>query len=884
MLRSTDCRRAREADGHAREGTISQPASSKLQRVTLKVEVQARGNKVCALTKGWLVMTSSPNLSSPRNFWRRSGKLRRETPDGSNLKMDARKALLGASPSVSEECRGNAVKAALKFAEAHSQLFKSHREDDPSSDIISCFPPEDHLPRATALDAIVTLHSLHKELTDPAQVDPFRIFRVRDRALWRSLENSRTQQLEAMATIADYLGLPKALSQAIEDDRAVIYAVAHYKASVATYNLNTATEPKPRLFDFLESDAGTSRLVKETLRAVDDGEYQYITKVLRQTVWTRGDREEDYEEVQGDGREEGYCPGGMMHTAFKDGLTGESLSEYGYSPSPQRVCVYASACVLMGISIPLLPAAPMREFLPIGQGNHTTGRMAAALGNVELLKELHSRGWDVSQDTFALADCAARRGHLAVLQWAATVTPFSINKAARIYEWAAIAGKVQIVEWLLDKTGFDEHVAECDSSGKYLAYLAQHGAFSLVHKLHALGVPLQPSVLASASLHANKNMFLWALANGCQGSTETAHLFSLGAGHWDFFLWLLSQGYYSASSSEGALAACCRGFKGDVTKLEMLIAMGVTATLTELTYLARFASGEGHVTALKWALAQPSLQHTDKKTIENLLVDCFSRSLGEGGSTDCLRLLLEAMDCIPWPLPNLSRLFQSAVKMGCPTAIMAFLLPFFDTHREDKDEQLAKCFEIAIEARNPQACLWLHNKIGAQVPLTTADNVVPELIGEGERSLPLLRCLVEECHLPLRQVYEQHAGGCFRDVRNYAAVCEAAASSGSAKVLDYCLRQGCLFEPGCLAVAAFNNQVPMLRYLRKLRPSWPWPPHLLSRCKQHGGDEGAAWAREHGAKEEDEEEGEAVDSGEEEEDDWEDIHHESQVDHHESGR
>jgi hypothetical protein len=116
--------------------------------------------------------------------------------------------------------------AALGFAEATSdlQIFKDRRSEDPSASIRECFPPEDFMSEERVVKALHRLRTLYME---PDDLNPCRVFRMRDDPLlFASLEGASVQDLEDAEAAAGYFALPRHLSCKVSQQLASVRLVA----------------------------------------------------------------------------------------------------------------------------------------------------------------------------------------------------------------------------------------------------------------------------------------------------------------------------------------------------------------------------------------------------------------------------------------------------------------------------------------------------------------------------------------------------------------------------------------------------------------------------------------------------------------------------------
>jgi hypothetical protein len=110
--------------------------------------------------------------------------------------------------------------AVQRFVCEHSSVLKAAREDDPSASWHAVFPPA-CTESASAWDRTrSTVETLASLMAEP--LDWRRILWVRSRSLYSSLGGLATEQLIAALDLADYLQLPKSLSQRLREQAAVV--------------------------------------------------------------------------------------------------------------------------------------------------------------------------------------------------------------------------------------------------------------------------------------------------------------------------------------------------------------------------------------------------------------------------------------------------------------------------------------------------------------------------------------------------------------------------------------------------------------------------------------------------------------------------------------
>jgi hypothetical protein len=760
----------------------------------------------------------------------------------------------------------------LAFAEIHSQLYLSQKADDSSVDILGCLPPESMLSREEALDALRVLGILFDELKS---CDPFRIFRVRDKQLYDSLKDSTPAETEAMQAVANYLLLPKELSKALDQHLAVLELKKEYTEAMASYNLAIATEEKPRLYDLLEKNEHTKPLVAAALKALYTDELNHITAILCDVV------ENDYEGFRDAysffAEPQSYQPydgARTMPLAFRDGLTGEPLSEFGYTPSQKRVNAYAAACVLMDRPLPLewLDRGHLARYQEEHFINDTPLRMAACLGKIDVLEQLESHGCAIVEGEVihpkkkvypALIE-AARMGQVEVLKFAYKrkpalfVTPGGPCEIVEtLMDKAAHDNRKNVLRWFLDEVGMAKHIRKIDGTtvhdprsyggedgGWIAALVAHHNDLELLKELHSLGSVLRFSITTSAVRNNNPEMLKWAVEQGCTWNDETVE-FALRNGLWDLFRLNYNNG---KMSSHDHLAAACEGFKGDVAMLEAYVKeVGGQLTDSPVYRLVRVAAKRGYLATLIWA--KEVLLPTLKDYKGNPLRESFEPFGGglelavEGNQGVVLRWLVKVLEDSKKPVSGALDAAVAVVRRGFDPESIALLEPlclrYFDEKRAlkaaERHDSSPSVWGDAIEMLCLPALRWLH-RVGAPYEAWhLSDDVLGVMRTKGAESIPLLECLVNECGWPALSRWPEDLKY-FRRTR----MCEEAAKSGSVKLLEYLLERGCEASPTVLERAVRADRVPLARWLHSRFPDWELPDDLV-----RGGDgEGEGWVKE----------------------------------------
>jgi hypothetical protein len=797
----------------------------------------------------------------------------------------------------------------LAFAEVHSQLFLSQKADDPSAEVVACLPPDSMLEREITLKSLSALAALYYEISN-LQHSPLRVFDVREGSLYLSLKDHQDADgLEALQTVANYLLLPKEISKALDNLVAVSKVRGDYTAALAAYDVASAIEERPRLFDFLSKDAATKPLVDAGLEALYKDEKNFITTAVCSSI--KFDVEA-FRDVYKEGREESdfypYSGNTMMPQAFHDGLIGEPLSEYGYAPSKLRATAYSAACVLMSRAIPwdALGRGHLIRYeckhLQWPYINDTPVRMAACLGKVEVLQELAEHGWSIVdepaidarnhyQSTMmpALVE-AARCGRLEVLKYAYSLKPSLFIKAngpgvaapSLVLE-AAFRDQVSILRWLLHEVGLAQHVRRIDGTtaiphrrfeegGMVAAWVAHHNHLDLLQELHSLGSVLRPMLPSSAAINANTEMLLWLVAQGCKVTEYTVDQ-ALRSGSWDMYHLCLARAepgieHVGGGSDWDGLASACVGFNGDTTVLESLMSLRKPGHWG-LARLARIAATRGQCSVVSWLQAKLAA-----------LVDEFGQGIETrealsfailGNQLAAVQMLVGMLQSLNRPVRDGDWVVRDLLDVGFPDGLASVVEPLFtsgllSTKGAAEMEDWLPEWTLALEKNSVAALRWLYRYGGR----ATVDAVYGTKLARVRSSM--LRRLVR--HQPYESVVgntmQRHGAAAVPLLEclttecglpplsrwhkecervSLTSLCEHAASSGSVELLRYCLDKGCEAGPSVLTAAAENNRVPLLRWLRATFPAWEWPANIVESARKEGADEAASWILEQQAKE-----------------------------------
>jgi hypothetical protein len=820
-------------------------------------------------------------------------------------------AAAGASSSISTTIAGTPTHEGLAFAEIHSQLYLSQKADDPSAEVVACLPPDSMLEREITLKSLSALAALHNELSN-SQHSPLRVFDVREGPLYLSLKDHQDADgLEALQTVANYLLLPKEISKALDNQVAVLRVRGDYTAALAAYDVASAIEERPRLFDFLSKDAATKPQVDAGLEALYKDENNFITTALCSSI--KFDVEAFHDIFKNGRRGKDFCPysgNTTMPKAFCDGLMGEPLSEYGYAPSKVRATAYSAACVLMSRGIPWDALGEGHLIRDEGERyiNDTPVRMAACLGKIEVLQKLAEHGWSIVDEPAidggdryqstvmpALVE-AARCGHLEVLKYAYSLKPslFIMRDAPGVAApslmlEAAFRDQVTILRWLLTEVGLAQHVRQIDGTtvilpnrpyeegGMVAAWMAHHNHLDLLQELHSLGSALRPLLPSSAAINANSEMLLWLVARGCKVSEYTVDQ-ALRSGSWDMYHLCLAHAEPGIEGIEGGsewdgLASACVGFNGNIAVLESLVSVR-PALIGGPRRLARVAASKGHSGVFPWLqdkLMAVRGAEVVAGTIRNALCSAIINE-----QLALVQLLATTLQSLNTPVELGFHVVGAAIEKEFPHATTSIIEPLFSaglltTEGVKNHENLE--WTAAVKSNCVEALRWLY-RYGATLAVNVVYgtkwevyrgaviNAITEceynpVLGKtmqrhGAAAIPLLECLTTECGLPPLSKWHKEC-----EHITLTSLCEHAASSGSVELLRYCLDKDCEVGPSVLTAASTHNRVPLLRWLRAAFPVWEWPANIVESARKEGADEAGSWILEQQDREKTAKEGSA---------------------------
>jgi hypothetical protein len=769
----------------------------------------------------------------------------------------------------------------LAFAEVNSQLYLSQKADDPSANITACLPPEQMMPRAKVLSALCALRDLYAELRAIPSA-PFRIFCVRDRPLYESLKE-HVEDLEPLKIVTNYLLLPKELSAALEACAAVSEVLPLYQEEFLSYDVSNATEDRPRSFNFLCERNETRALVGEALRTLYQDDNHYITKVLCAGASERipEDEEDMYNEDELSTSRvsvfHAYDGLGLVPQAFRDGLTGEPLSEFGYPPSKERVAAYAATCVLTDREVPFQalhggPGDAENRYM-----NDSPTRMAAFLGRIDILQELAKHAWSFADETFeqeatATLIQAARGDQIDVLKYAYGARPslFITSDdpgcaAGQVLLVASASNRKTVIRWLLDEVGLrtrlrrdpeaaaahgvsavwdeDEYDYEWREQLDFVVgWAAHYNDFELVKELCSLGCDLPASVTSSAVQNGNEEMLLWALENGCDWGHNAAEL-ALKRGNMHLFGLCRDRG--APIKPHVLLAAACVGFSGNVGALEDMLGQS-PQTVASLQGLVEAAVSKSLLQVLIWLQARlPSLVDGHGKPFD----ECEVFTVGLACAVDAdqptlLSLLVELLRTKEQVQGDY--LVLAMVRKNCPAHMVSLLQPLFDSgHLSLGPSQRA--LQVVFERNALNAAKWLFDR-GVRADFKILCRTACEAAAHGESVIPLYEFFLLDGKLPpLKDWPEFWQRQWPKPSTTYA--CENAAKSGSVRLVEYLINNGAPIGPAVMTAAAARNRVPLLRWLHSRFPSWEIPAGSENRAKGEGAAEAVGWILERRSKE-----------------------------------
>jgi hypothetical protein len=775
---------------------------------------------------------------------------------------------------------------ALRFAETESELYHTHRADDDTATVEGCFPPEDSLPRARVIELLNTLVDLKQELSSLPTVDPYRVFRIKDTPLFTTLKDFDGERLEELKMITGYLLLPKELMVAVEQQIAIPHLKAAYLAALEAHNPKTAVEMKPRLRDFLLPNTATRPVVEVAMELFKYGKGNILTNVLCDNFYYVDEYEADFDNCLA-------FPSAACQRGFLDGLWGEPLSEFGYTPGAKRVCAYTAASVLMGRPIPYdsLPS-DMHEVVDDEKSNCTPVRMAAALGKMELLKELKSRGHDFTADEFALAECAAARGQLEVLTLAFECKPEVFRSRTDesplacgdlILLKAMEGGQMDVVRWLLIDAGLSAEILESEFGGRFSIAASDKckprlGVFKL---LYAAAGPdfISPYAVAKAAEAGELETVKWAKGVGSSWDVDTMAKV-LRSGNLALYDYCrqngcgfyppdhIEPGPFNYEPDPADLSAACEGFKGDIQMIEKVIADGAAVNRFSLTYLAKKAAELGYKHVITWMKEKGYLDVHEDVRQKCLMALSFGKLTVDACAI--ANVLLEGVDAISLPIYLCLR--SAALKEG--NADLLTLLARYP-HKEEEIAEAEK-----VENKSPYRTAF--NKVDLKLAkqLYQAGCRVPTLLPEhvsalagmiekkGDQALPMVKLLVEECGLKPSEMRVVDRPN------DKTAVTKMAAASGSLPLLRYFIEQGCEVNTSVFVEAAIKGHLHLLVWMRAEYPALSLIDYnLIMLVEDMGQLEVAAWLEEEldfqdweGEGGSDEEDSDEDDSDEEESD------------------
>jgi hypothetical protein len=233
------------------------------------------------------------------------------------------------------------------------------------------------------------------------------------------------------------------------------------------------------------------------------------------------------------------------------------------------------------------------ELPPVLRAVEVVGELAAAFGRLAILEWLGAQTFFVDWGTISWV--AAEHGHLACVQACvrlaeAHMKPLGdMNKSLK---WAAGAGHMHIVEWLVL-----EHGQQPTSDAAREA--ARGGQWDVLRWLHARGAPLDGGILLLIVDHGRLDMVEWAVMQGCAVFPELTATAAVEHGHVSILEWLQEHGYMGRVERWNV----CRraAASGHVAVLEWLAAHGHWTGPADATYEA---GRRGHFAALRWILAR----------------------------------------------------------------------------------------------------------------------------------------------------------------------------------------------------------------------------------------------------------------------------------------
>jgi hypothetical protein len=300
--------------------------------------------------------------------------------------------------------------AVIEFVKKHSERYKELAADDPATTVEGCFPPEEVIGRTRVMEVLDAMSRLHSEHEAMERDDKFRILHVRDKPYYESLEDlkrtgsfdehSSSEESDEIKVVVDYLQLPKELIECAEMHFAIEEAKAQYQAALDNYDADTASEPRPRIWDALSANRKVRLLIKKKLTGPNPN---FSALIPGSSFFDDLDNLESSRSA-------------LNYRAFCDGLWGEPLSESGKNVSVQVLSPYCAGCIVADRDVtPELLRKASGAIDIYGWGPPSDA--AAATGKLSILMQLEELGLNFSQDRRGLSELAAKGGHVEILKW-----------------------------------------------------------------------------------------------------------------------------------------------------------------------------------------------------------------------------------------------------------------------------------------------------------------------------------------------------------------------------------------------------------------------------------------------------------------------------------
>jgi hypothetical protein len=286
-----------------------------------------------------------------------------------------------------------------EFIKRWSSVYQLIAQDEASASPCKSFPPEGSVSRKRELELLAALAPACEGRHGNLFARPSFSWLTRDVApLAKVMKGYSRTDVTRLVGLIDYLGLPTSLVAIVKNIDTVIAleeAKAKHREALAKHDKATATEPEPRLEDFLVLDPyGTAFIEAATAEL----------PVLFQTcspVFV-GDKGPFWY----------WHPTAPERQAFVDGAMGRGLDPTYLNLSKQMMA-YSEACLIIHKRLPFSLEAALKRG---ADALWLYALCATRLGKQEALEEQQTVQ-DLTKQVPELASTAVEYGHLHVLQW-----------------------------------------------------------------------------------------------------------------------------------------------------------------------------------------------------------------------------------------------------------------------------------------------------------------------------------------------------------------------------------------------------------------------------------------------------------------------------------